>query len=245
MVAVKAKLISSKEAKQVRDNIMVEVTQQVKAARDGVYEVALEVNKDDTHNYGTLDKIRNTLDRVIKEILGAKTEQLDTKTLDERLKGIFTLYGHLSADVRWMPSTLLAETYAVLAHASMRRFADAVTIIQDQEKALSIYAAKKWTFQSEYERMAAEFQTRFPIFFGNRVEVQVKNGEIAIKLTGRPRNMDKRIGSPLNGLKQELEKFLEWELRKIGYNMEYNIDVFDNPPHQVLICQIKVVRIVS
>ncbi len=239
---VMAKLISTDEAKQVRDDSLQELDRLLKDARDGLNEItAPKTGRNDMQTPGELNKIRALLESLRKDIHGVSAEQVDIRELVERTKTIYALFEGVEGDARLKASVLLAETNAVLAHASARRMADTVALLEDPKRALSASTVAKWTFQGEYERIATEFQSRFPTFLGCRVEVRARYGEILVRLTCIPRKEGAAGVSPLEGLRQEMEKFLAWELRKIGYDMYYNIDVLYNPPALLLMCQIKIV----
>jgi hypothetical protein len=240
MVLVTAKLICIDEAKQVSSNCLLELAQRLKDASDGVHDIILKVDKDDIHNLAALNSIKDSLEGLSKYIRGFSAEQVDAKDLVIRAKTIYTLFEQIDGDLRLKTSTLLAETNMVLAYASARWLADAASIIEDPKRALSINTVEDWSFLGEFERIAAEFQTRIPLFLGYRVRAEGRHTEIIISLKDGPRDKDMTGVSPLEQLKKEVEKFLAWELRKTGWTMNCDVYAIGGSPPWAIVCEIKV-----
>ncbi len=249
MVLLNAKLISGDEATQVRDNCLREISLQLKQASICVTKLLLtldgrDVHRDvhsDLHNIGVMSKIESLIKSLDIELSVYFAVPITPNELVERTKAIYTEFGQFYDDIRWKDDTLVAETSAVLAHASARWVADADSIIQDPKRALISNFNENWSFTGENERIAAEFQARIPVFCGFRVLAEGRPPDIVITLRSDPRHTESPGNPPLDKLKTEVERLLEWELRKIGFTMEYEVNVFDNPPPRMIYCPIKLV----
>ncbi len=203
----------------------------MKDASDKLLETTTKVSKGDPNSLAMVDQIKDRLTNLRKALPSTRTEQVDSKALVERIKAIFTLFEQLAGDTRWKTAILETETNVVLAHASARKLADAASIIKDPKRALILNFNENWSFTGENEPIAAEFQVRIPIFLGFRVLAEGRPPDIIITLRSDPRHTGNPGNAPLERLRTEVERLLAWELRKIGFTMEYEVNVFaDLPP---------------
>ena len=224
MVVVEAELITVDKAKQVRQESLQELKQLLKGAGERVGEVVmLEASEIDKKNLKKLTEIQSQIESLARDVENTKDEDLDTGHLDVRMKEILALFERIDSDVRFRTSLILAETNVVLAYSSIRWIADAEVIIDDPD--MAEHQDPDWTFYNDKLRLAKELQERFPWFYGYRIKVIGKNQGISVQLKGNPPSA---AGvSPLEALKQKVEEFLAWELRKVGLDMTYELIIYD------------------
>ena len=225
MVLVEAELITEDEAEQVRQKSLEELKQHLTDAGDGVTEVlTLEAGKIGKKSLEKLTEIQSRIESLAKEVEDTRDEDLDTGELDVCCKEILAQFERLDNDVKFMVPLILAETNAVLTYSNIRWMADAQVIIDDLD--MAEHQDLAWTFYDDKLRLAKELQKRFPWFYGHCVECKGKYFGISVRLKGTP---PKTPGvSPLEVLKEEVVKFLAWELRKVGLDMTYDLVVYEN-----------------
>ncbi len=228
MIVVKAELITEDEAKQVRKKAFEALKQHLTDAGEGVTEViAIEAGRTDEKSLKRLTQIQSQIKTLAKKVEDTKDEDIyrsDIVALEARGKEILAQFERLDTDVKLRVSLILAETKVVLAYSSIRWMADAQVIINDPE--LAMHRDPDWTFYHDKLRLGKEIERRFPRFYGHAVEGVGKNQGISVLLGGNPPNTPGV--SPINALAQEVEKFLAWELRKVGLDMTYDLVKYEN-----------------
>lgn len=225
MIVVKAELITEDEARQVRKKELEALKQHLSDAGEGVTEaIAIEAGRTDEKSLERLTEVQSQIETLAKKVEDTKDEDLDIGELEVRGKEILAQFERLDTAVKFMVSLILAETNAVLAYSSIRWMADAQVIIDDPE--LAMHRDPDWTFYDDNLRLGREIERRFPRFYGHGVEGVGKNIGISVLLRGNP---PKTPGvSPLAALAEKVEAFLAWELRKIGFNMTYDLVTYES-----------------
>ena len=220
MVLVFAVLIQEKEAIETRQEYYEELKQLLTQISSGMTDVMTAgVDGDNKAARAKLHSIQDLVESVSEEIKEASDKDMDTEGVDKQLMAILKLFDSLGRDVRFRPQLISIETQTVLAHSCVSWIADTQSIIEDPEK-----ARVSLDYDNERERLATEFQARFPKFRGHRILVKRRGNSTDFELTdGPPEELDVGEVPPRDALEPHMRKFLVWELRKIPDHMRFDI----------------------
>lgn len=232
---VSGRLIQPKEAHEMAQNKYEELKQVLMQFNTSI--ISTDMDEEEKPIITKLNNIQDIIESVKEEIKSAgDVIDLDTDGLNERLMAILELFDSLYSDIRFRTPLVFTETQIVLAHSRVSWIADAQGIIRDPKSARH---GKGFTFDGERDRLATEFQARFPKFAGYRVTAKRRGFATDFALIDGPPEPDTGIISTREILSNELVEFLKWELRKISDDMIFKIFI-SGGKRKLFSCNVKV-----
>lgn len=232
---IKAELISSDEAKQVRYEAFNESKTLLKKMHTNLTNLTVTGKKSSPMNLNALKSIQNKVGALYEDTETSEADNLNIQKITKQIKIINNLF-HQINDEELKTSLIEPETNALLTQFKIALISDANTIINNPDKALIDY--KDFTFSGEYERLGKEFQAQFPRFLGYQVEIDSRFHGFSINLKGTPPTINLIIESPIEAIKPLIIEFLNWQLRKIGFTMMFDFTIIDQ---NKMICDIETI----
>lgn len=194
----------------------------------------LEVSKVDDATSQTLIKIHERVAELTDSLRDTNEGVRKGEQLYQQAQSILKLFLNLDDSLRSVEITLRAETAAVMISAEAREIIAAEPKTKRPEDFRPRF--KGWTVDGMRNELATEFQLRFPIFLGCRIEISIGGKGFDIHLECSPESPIE-IEEVLKTLKQKTEEFLRRGLLNGPLTFMYDVTTYfsTGPDGQALI----------